>query len=147
MFLLLCQKLVGRLQKIFNGIALNLLVKYLNSVEYSNPSTWYICFSLSCVRLFATPWTVAYQAPPSMGFSRQEHWSGLPLPSPSRNPTHYILTVYNNDGAKSLLILKYRTPPPQNHFIILESKYPRGYNNAFKMAGIKFPTYPDMLQL
>ena len=38
--------------------------------------------SLSRVRLFATPWTVAYQAPPSMGFSRQEYWSGLPLPSP-----------------------------------------------------------------
>ena len=37
---------------------------------------------LSCVRLFATPWTVAYQAPPSMGFSRQEYWSGLPFPSP-----------------------------------------------------------------
>ena len=37
--------------------------------------------SLSCVRLFATPWTVAYQAPPSMGFSRQECWSGLPFPS------------------------------------------------------------------
>ena len=36
--------------------------------------------SLSRVRLFATPWTVAYQAPPSMGFSRQEYWSGLPLP-------------------------------------------------------------------
>ena len=36
--------------------------------------------SLSPVRLFATPWTVAYQAPPSMGFSRQEDWSGLPLP-------------------------------------------------------------------
>ena len=34
-----------------------------------------------CVRLLATPWTVAYQAPPSMGFSRQEYWSGLPLPS------------------------------------------------------------------
>ena len=33
--------------------------------------------SLSCVRLFVTPWTVAYQAPPSMGFSRQEYWSGL----------------------------------------------------------------------
>ena len=31
---------------------------------------------------FATPWTAAYQAPPSMGFSRQEYWSGLPLPSP-----------------------------------------------------------------
>ena len=38
--------------------------------------------SLSCVRLVATPWTAAYQAPPSMGFSRQEYWSGLPLPSP-----------------------------------------------------------------
>ena len=37
---------------------------------------------LSCVRLFATRWTVAYQAPPSMGFSRQEYWSGVPLPSP-----------------------------------------------------------------
>ena len=38
--------------------------------------------SLSHVQLFATPWTVAYQAPPSMGFSRQEYWSGLPFPSP-----------------------------------------------------------------
>ena len=38
--------------------------------------------SLSRVRLFATPWTVAYQAPPSMEFSRQEYWSGLPFPSP-----------------------------------------------------------------
>ena len=38
--------------------------------------------SLSHVRLFATPWTVAYQAPLSMGFSRQEYWSGLPFPSP-----------------------------------------------------------------
>ena len=37
---------------------------------------------LSCVRLFATPWTVAHQAPLSMGFSRQEHWSGLPCPPP-----------------------------------------------------------------
>ena len=38
--------------------------------------------SLSRVRLFATTWTIAYQAPPSMGFSRQEYWSGLPFPSP-----------------------------------------------------------------
>ena len=38
--------------------------------------------SLSRVRLLATPWTSAYQAPPSMGFSRQEYWSGVPLPSP-----------------------------------------------------------------
>ena len=38
--------------------------------------------SLGRVQLFATPWTVAHQAPPSMGFSRQEYWSGLPYPSP-----------------------------------------------------------------
>ena len=39
------------------------------------------------VRLFATPWTAAYQAPPSMGFSRQEYWSGVPLPSPAMQET------------------------------------------------------------
>ena len=38
--------------------------------------------SLSRVRLFVTPWTVAHQASPSVGFSRQEYWSGLPFPSP-----------------------------------------------------------------
>ena len=42
--------------------------------------------SLSHVRLFATPWTVTYQALPSMGFSRQEYWSGLPFPSPGDLP-------------------------------------------------------------
>ena len=42
--------------------------------------------SLSRVRLFATSWTVAYQAPPSIGFSRQEYWSGLPFPSPGDLP-------------------------------------------------------------
>ena len=42
--------------------------------------------SLSHVRLFATSWTVVYQAPLSMGFSRQEYWSGLPFPSPGDLP-------------------------------------------------------------
>ena len=42
--------------------------------------------SLSRVQLFATPWTVAHQPPPSMGFSRQEYWSGLPFPSPGDLP-------------------------------------------------------------
>ena len=41
---------------------------------------------LSCVRLFVTPWAVAYQAPPSIGFSRQEYWSGLLFPSPGDPP-------------------------------------------------------------
>ena len=49
--------------------------------------------SLSHVRLLATPWTAAYQAPPLMGFSRQEYWSGLPLPSPKILPRviHFCL--------------------------------------------------------
>ena len=42
--------------------------------------------SLSRVRLVVTPWTAAYQAPPSMGFSRQEYWSGWPFPSPGDLP-------------------------------------------------------------
>ena len=42
--------------------------------------------SLSCVRLFATPWTVAYEVPPSMEFSRREYWSRLPFPSPKDLP-------------------------------------------------------------
>ena len=41
---------------------------------------------LSRVRLFATLWTIAYQVPPSMGFSRQEYWSGMPFPSPEDLP-------------------------------------------------------------
>ena len=47
------------------------------------PLVWIRCFqSLSHVLLFATPWTVAHQAPLSMGFFRQEYWSGLPFPPP-----------------------------------------------------------------
>ena len=46
--------------------------------------------SLSRVRLLATPWTAAHQAPPSMGFSRQEYWSGVPFPSPGNLPNPEI---------------------------------------------------------
>ena len=51
----------------------------------SNQELW-IVKSLSRVQLFGTPWTVAYQAPQSMEFSRQEYWSGLPFPSPGDLP-------------------------------------------------------------
>ena len=44
--------------------------------------------SLSCARLIATPWTAAHQAPPTMGFSRQEYWSGVLLPSPLGNVSY-----------------------------------------------------------
>ena len=51
-------------------------------ISFSNAWKWKVKVKLlSRVRLLATPWTAAYQAPPSMGFSRQEYWSGVPLPS------------------------------------------------------------------
>ena len=53
------------------------------AISFSSAWKWKVKGkSLSRVRLPATPWTAAHQAPPSMGFARQEHWSGLPLPSP-----------------------------------------------------------------
>ena len=57
--------------------------------------------SLSRVRLIVTPWTAAYQAPPSMGFSRQEDWSGVPLPSP--NPCQILSFIIpgGSDGKDS----------------------------------------------
>ena len=52
------------------------------AISFSNAWQWKVKVkSLSRVRLLVTPWTTAYQAPPSMGFSRQEYWSGVPLPS------------------------------------------------------------------
>ena len=54
------------------------------AISFSNAWKWKVKVkSLSRVRLFATPWTAAHQAPLSMGFSRQEYWSGVPLPSPN----------------------------------------------------------------
>ena len=58
------------------------------AISFSNAWKWKVKGKLlSRVRLLATPWTTAYQAPPSMGFSRQEYWSGVPLPSPRNLPT------------------------------------------------------------
>ena len=54
------------------------------AISFSNAWKWKVKVkSLSRVGLLGTPWTAAYQAPPSMGFSRQEYWSAVPLPSPS----------------------------------------------------------------
>ena len=52
------------------------------AISFSSAGKWKVKVkSLSHVRLLATPWTTAHQAPPSMGFSRREYWSGVPLPS------------------------------------------------------------------
>ena len=58
------------------------------AIFFSNAWKWDVKVkSFSRVRLLATPWTAAHQAPPSMGFSRQEYWSGVPLPSAVQRPS------------------------------------------------------------
>ena len=53
------------------------------AISFSSAWKWKVKVKLlSCVQLCATPWTAAHQAPPSMGFPRQQYWSGVPLPSP-----------------------------------------------------------------
>ena len=71
------------------------------AISFSNAWKWEVKVkSLSRVWLLAAPWTVAYQAPPSMGFPRQEYWSGVPLPSPMRagvkfkNPKLALFSLY-----------------------------------------------------
>ena len=70
--------------------------------------------SLSRVQFFVTPWTVAHQVPQSMEFSRQEHWSGLPFPTPGDTP---------NSGTELVFLVSptltgrfFTTEPPGKHF-------------------------------
>ena len=83
---------------------------------------------LSCVQLFVTLWTVAHQAPLSVGFSRQEYWSGLPclppwdLSNPGIEPMCSALQAYSllSDSSGKPLIL---TKQPKNHQTPLENNY------------------------
>ena len=68
------------------------------AISFSNAWKWKVKVkSLSRVRLFATPWTAAHQAPLSMGFSRQEYWSGVPLPFPIPLAQLWVITLINFD--------------------------------------------------
>ena len=71
----------------------------------------YMLSHFSRVWLFATPWTVTHQAPLSMGFSRQEHWSGLPFPSPGDLPDAGI-----KPGSPSLQADSLLSKPPQEPY-------------------------------
>ena len=72
-----------------NRVYFNIIPDYRKCFAFSPQTSnrkWKKVKTLSLVRLFVTPWTVAYQVPPSMGFSRQEYWSGAPFPSPGDLP-------------------------------------------------------------
>ena len=81
--------------------------------------------SLSRVRLLATPWTAAYQAPQSLGFSRQEHWSGLPFPSPGDLPEPGI---------------EPRSPTLQTDALPSEPPRKSNLDSIFKSRDITLPT-------
>ena len=69
------------------------------AISSSNAWKWKVKVKLlSHVRFLVTPWTAAHQAPRSMGFSRQEYWSGVPLPSPS---TYFIIYKLNTNSLES----------------------------------------------
>ena len=61
----------------------------------------YMCQSFSCIRLFAIPWTVAQEAPLTVGFSRQEYWSGLPFPSPVVIYNKLLQILYRRKSAST----------------------------------------------
>ena len=76
------------------------------AISFSNAWKWKVKVKLlSHVRLLVTPWTAAHQAPPPMGFSRQEYWSGVPLPSPctvrGTYKNHNIIACWNGKGDKN----------------------------------------------
>ena len=95
------------------------------AISLSNVWKWRLRVkSLSCVRLFATPWTAAYQAPPPLGFSRQEYWSGLPLDQGS-NPgsLHWKLGVLATEPPGNSL-------SPPFHFLTSQTNWPACCNSS-----------------
>ena len=83
------------------------------AISFSNAGKWKVKVkSLSCVRPSATPWTAAFQAPPSMRFSRQEYWSGMPLPSPHLSKVWHFQNLYERVlvTQKEALIFNPRDP-------------------------------------
>ena len=97
------------------------------AISFSNAWKWKVKVkSLSRARLLATPWTAAYQAPPSMGFSRQEYWSGVPCTeSYSEHPINIIsLTLRNNHNTIDtiLFLLWMRTLKPNSYITCPKSQ-------------------------
>ena len=102
------------------------------AISFSNAWKWKVeVKSLSRVRLLVTPWTVAHQAPPSMGFSRQECWSGVPLLSPSFTSTIYYLTCC----ISSVSLIRWSSP-----VLVPGSKKPHTLSVSLNKHNMLFPT-------
>ena len=104
------------------------------AISFSNAWKWKVKVkSLSCVRLLVTPWTAAYQAPLSIGFSRQEYWSGVPLPSP--------IKLYSVSYLKSKLSrLKRATEFTGNAFTKTSSQMEMTFHSHFSFVILNLAT-------
>ena len=101
------------------------------AISFSSVWRWKVKVkSLRRVRLLATPWTAAYQAPPSMGFSRQEYWNGVPLPSPQS--THSSESEVTQSCLMILCDPVYYSPP--------RLLYPWGFSRQEYWSGLPFPS-------
>ena len=90
----------------------------------------------SHVRLCVTPWTAAYQAPPSMGFSRQEYWSGLPLPSPGEGNSYPLKEMATHSGTLG-------TEKPGRLYVLAVAKSQTRLSNftfTFQYSSLEDPT-------
>ena len=92
---------------------------------------------LRCAQLLATPWTTAYQAPPSMGFSRQEYWSGVPLPSPS------VHTRSSNSNSTPCFILAFPLSTYYSSFPVSRNVVPSIPNNVLLYIASFLTTQAD----
>ena len=82
------------------------------AISFSNAWKWKNKVkSLSCVWLLATPWTAAHQAPPSMGFSRREYWSGVPSPSPLNGLVPSLQPILISERSSLVHCSLWLTPP------------------------------------
>ena len=109
-------------------------------ISFSSAWKWKVKVkSLSHVWLLATPWTAAYQAPPSMGFSRQEFWSGLPLPSPEsrrgRNKTHIVQVTWESDSRS----VKSDSETPQDSILPGSSGHGGLWARILEWIAVPFP--------
>ena len=102
------------------------------AISFSNARKWKVKVkSLSRIRLLATPWTAAYQAPPSMGFPWQECWSGLPLPSPVKWGAVSWIVASNNVRSSSLEPLTV-------------ASFGEAFTDVIKLRTLRWGAYPGL---
>ena len=110
------------------------------AISFSNARKWKVKVkSLSPVRLLVTPWTAAHQAPPSMGFSRQEYWSGVPLPSPCLYRFHNLSLIIYGLNQTEIAVVAFSASPYFNLYAVIV------FNNLFgyRVAIFWFCLSPD----